>query len=252
LYGNVDVGSAGLQALIGITDNRVNDRTNGVICRPGSLSHPQEIAAEAMAYCASVNSTVPAKPYVAAVLSGVDIGYISSRTSGNDWTRDYTNRDLAVKAGISPTTIEGGSVLLQNVVSHFRPSNIPAASNGYREFAHISIIQNILYNYKLLFGSIQWQAFNVVSNITNVTDMAARGNMKDANSVRSALFQLITQFANMGWIYSPEPSYEYLPQAVSVRASGNGFDTTMQYILAGIGNIINSTVYLDASVAAAS
>jgi hypothetical protein len=54
-----------------------------------------------------------------------------------------------VNNGISPVSLNGGSATLENVVSLFRPDDMPKDSNAYREFANIAKIQNILYNNRL-------------------------------------------------------------------------------------------------------
>ena len=56
LTGDTATGSAGLTALIALGSGRLEDRCNGVIVRPGSLTHPSEIAAEAMGYMAEQNN----------------------------------------------------------------------------------------------------------------------------------------------------------------------------------------------------
>ncbi|MDR2433241.1 MAG: hypothetical protein LBD47_01560 [Treponema sp.] len=98
LVGDVSPGSDGLAALIFYTDTRKTDRTNGIVCRPGSLTHPAEIAAEALGYMEITNAQFAEKGYSDAPLSGIDPG-ILARNAGQDWTTEYTNRDLAVHTG---------------------------------------------------------------------------------------------------------------------------------------------------------
>ena len=47
------------------------------------------------------------------------------------WTTDYTLRDTAVKAGISPTVVQGGYVVLQNLVTYYASNTgVAVTSNG--------------------------------------------------------------------------------------------------------------------------
>jgi phage tail sheath gpL-like len=246
LIGDVSTGSEGLAALITFTDNRKLDRTTGVICRPGSLTHPAEIAAEAVGYMEITNAQIAEKGYCDAPLSGVDPGVIA-RNEGHDWTTEYTNRDNAVHSGIGPTVVKGGSVILQNVVSFYRPDNIPEKSRCFRRMRDVSIIQNIQATYKQVFGSAKWTNFTVVKNVANVQNSASRALARDTDMVKDDLMSLITAFMNRAWIYDKAPSVAFLKttQAVQERDGGTGFNTRVPYVLSGEGNILDSTVLLD-------
>jgi phage tail sheath gpL-like len=251
LYGNTEKGTEGLTGLITFCDARVNDRCNGVICRPGSLTHPQEMAAEAVGYMAATNMTSPESSYVGYILQTVDSGVIA-RQEGADWTVNYANRDLAVKSGISPTVVDGGAVTCQNIVSHWRPSNIPQKSNAYREMCNISKIQNILWNTSNVFNSARWRAFTVVSSVANITDSSARSRARDIGMVKDDLVALVGSFTGLGWLYDGAFSLAALrnPDTVRVRPGGDGFVIRVPYILSGVGNIIDNTVLLDTRITA--
>jgi phage tail sheath gpL-like len=250
LYGSIASGSAGLQQLIASANNRKNDRCNGVVCRPGSMTPPAEIAAEALARCAMVNHAYPGKPYVGEVLSGVDIG-AATRRDGADWTTDYAGQDLAVKNGVGFLLVKGGSATCSNVISHFRPANIPEESNAYREFANISKIQNILWNTMRTFQSVKWQGFIIVSNVANVGASAQRNLCRDIGMVKATLLSLIDGFYDLGLLYEKEFSIAFLrtDAAVQVRPGGDGFTNNMKYKLSGVGNILDTTIAVDTRVA---
>ncbi|MBU1080908.1 MAG: hypothetical protein KKB59_10520 [Spirochaetes bacterium] len=250
MTGDVRTGSAGLTALIAMTDGRVTDRANGVICRPGSLTNPAEIAAEAMGKMAKENNALAEANYLDLILVGVDPGNVA-RMAGLDWTQEYTNRDIAVKAGISPTVVEGGSVKMQNVVSFYRPANIPVASNAFRSMRNISIHQNFLYNFWLMFSGPRWKQFTVVKNVMNVTVAASRANARDIDSVKDDLLALIKSFMANGWLYDDQYSIDALKSvdAVTVRAGGDGFVNLVPFILSGEGLILDTTALVDTSIA---
>lgn len=250
LTGDTATGSAGLSALLAFGDGRKNDRCNGVIVRPGSLTHPSEIAAEALGYMAMKNNELAEANYVGLLLSGVDPGDVA-RQAGNDWTQDYANRDSAVKAGISPTVIEDGSVTMQNVVSFFHPSSIPQTSNAFREMCNISKIQNILYNKALAYSSEKWLQFTIVSDKADVTVAASREKARDRDDVIDTELALIEAFAAHAWIYDKDYSINALKEysAVTIREGGDGFQTIVPYILSGVGNIKDTISYVDTSIA---
>jgi phage tail sheath gpL-like len=250
LIGDVGTGSEGLSALTTFTANRKLDRTTGIFPRPGSLTHPAEIAAEALGYMEVTNSGKAEQGYADAPLSGVDPGIIA-RIKGLDWTTEYDKRDLAVHNGICTSQVKGGVVVMEDTVSFYRPDNIPEKSRCFRRMRDISIIQNIQSNYKTLFGSVKWTNFTVVENVTNVQNPADRALARDAGIVKDDLFALITAFTGMAWLYSPLPSTAFLktPAAVQVRDGGTGFNTRVPYVLSGEGNITRHIVELDTSFA---
>ncbi len=250
LAGDVRTGSAGLTALIAMTDGRLTDRASGVIARPGSLTNPVEIAAEAIGKMAKENNVLAEANYLDLILTGVDPGNIA-RMAGLDWTQDWNNRDIAVKAGISPTIVEGGAVKMQNVVSFYRPATVPVKSNAYRSMRNISIIQNMLYNMWLVFAGPRWKQFSVVKDVMNVTVAASRANARDIDSVKDDLLALIESFMANGWIYDKEYSIDALrsADAVQIRTGGDGFSNQVPFVLSGEGLIINTTALVDTSIA---
>jgi phage tail sheath gpL-like len=250
LIADVSTASTALADLIAFTDARKLDRTSGIVARPGSLTHPSEIAAETVGYMAFLNADYAELGYCDAVLSGVDPGLIA-RSQGKDWTTEYANRDLAVHSGISPTIVSDGAVKLQNVVSFYRPSNLPETSWCFRRMRDISLVQNIIYNYKQVFGSEKWTNFTVVENTANVQNAKNRAKARDTEMVKDDLLSLITGFTSMAWLFSAAPSVAGLkkPEAVTLRENSSGFNTKVPYVLSGEGNILNNEVDLDTSFA---
>ncbi|MDR1288000.1 MAG: hypothetical protein LBK08_10360 [Treponema sp.] len=250
LTADVSAASTALADLIAFTGDRKLDRTSGVVARPGSLTHPSEIAAEAMGYMAFLNADYAELGYCDAVLSGVDPG-LAARQQGLDWTTEYANRDLAVHNGISPAIISDGAVKLQNVVSFYRPSNLPETSYCFRRMRDISLVQNIIYNYKRVFGSEKWTNFTVVENTANVQNAKNRAKARDTEMVKDDLLKLVTDFTSMAWLFSAAPSVAGLkkPEAVTLRENSSGFNTKVPYVLSGEGNILNHEVDLDTSFA---
>ena len=246
LTGDVTADSAGLTALIVITDAKLTDRANGIIAAPGSRSHPGEIAAQAIGHMARINNNRAAESYVGVILSGIDPGEKADR-----WTSDYDNRDTAVKSGISPTKVNSGAVVLQNVVSFYRPASVPVESNGYRSMRNISILQNIIYNIKVNFSQEKWQGISLVENITNVTNVVDRLKARDTAIVIDDLVALAKSFESRAWIYTASFTIQKLAEdgAVSVRSGGTGFDSTLSIILSGEGGILDTVTEFDTSIA---
>jgi phage tail sheath gpL-like len=247
LNGDTTPGTAGLSTLISFTDNRKLDRASGIVAVPGSPNHPAEFAARAIGIMARVNNNRAAQSYVGEVMGGFFPG-----DRADQWTADYGNRDLAVKSGISPTRVQNGFIALQNVVSFYRPDNVPETSNGYRSMRNISIIQNLLSNIRLNFEQEKWLGISIVENVKNVTSLVDREKARDVDAVIDDLVALANLFAAKAWLYTASFTIDGLrePGAVVIRPGTTGFNGTLKIILSGEGNILDLTAEFDISIAA--
>lgn len=246
LTGDVATGSAGLAALIVISDARKLDRANGILSVPGSASHPAEIAAQAIGHMARINQDRVAQHYIGIPLIGVDVGAKADR-----WTSDYDNRDTAVKAGIGPTRVQNGVVVLQNVVTFYRPDNVPVSSNGYRSMRNIGIVQNLLANIRVNFEQEKWQGISIVADTTKVTNTTDRQKARDVEAVKDDLAALAVSFESHAWIYEAAFTINKLKEAgaVTIRSGGLGFDNVLSVIFSGEGGILDTVVEFDTSLA---
>lgn len=246
LTGDVATGSAGLSALITLGDGRKSDRTNGVIAVPGSPNHPSEIAALAIGIMARINNTRAEETYIDVVLPGVYPGAVADQ-----WTSDYDDRDSAVKAGISTTMMKSGAVVMQNMVTFYHPDSVTQDSNGYRAMRNISILQNLLYNYRANFARTKWQGVSIVADTSEVTDPVDREKARDIDSVLDDLTALTDAFVGKAWLYSDAYTKAELKAGtqVTLRSGLTGFDITFPVILSGEGGIYNSTIKFDTSIA---
>jgi phage tail sheath gpL-like len=246
LRGDVVAGSAGLTAMIAITDLRKNDRANGVISVPDSPNHPVDIACQAIGHMARINNDRAAQNYVGTVLSGVIPG-----AAANRWTSAYDNRDTAVKSGISPTRVVAGAVQMENVITHYRPDSVPVTSNGYRSMRNISIVQNIINALRVEFSREGWQGISIVEDTGKVVNATDRQKARDVIAVKSALAKLATEMAGRAWLYNSSYTISKLAEAgaVTVRAGNTGFDSILSVILSGEGGILDTTAEFDTSIA---
>jgi phage tail sheath gpL-like len=238
--------SAGLAALVALGDGRKSDRANGVVAVPGSANHPDEIAALAMGIMARLNNNRAEENYVDQVLAGIDPGAKSDR-----WTAEYNDRDTAVKAGVSPTTVKSGAVVLQNVVTFYHPDNVPQTSNGYREMRNISVLQNILANVSANFEQEKWKGITIVQDVTKVGNTTDREKARDTDAVIDDLVALAKAFESNAWIFSASFTIDELknPGSVTIRTGGDGFDMTLKVVLSGVGNILDTVTEFDTSIA---
>jgi phage tail sheath gpL-like len=229
-----------LAAEVTFADGRVNDRANGVLAVPNTPNNPHEIAALAMGYMEAINSNSPEGAYFDIILEGVFAG-------ASNWTKDYDSRDVAVKSGISPTVKKNGALVLQNVVTFYRPQSIPAQNNMYRSMRNISILQNIDYVNRGYFSQEEWQNITIVKEVNKVANPAARKKCKDIQSVKDAILYLGGQYLSRAMIFSLDALVEGLGEdgSVKLRTGGTGFDYYMKVVLSGEGGILNSDTIAD-------
>lgn len=242
LTGDVAIGSAGLAAALAFADNRKLDRTNGKICVPGSQNHPQEIAAQMIGLMAVTNSIRAEEGYIDKPLDGIWPGATVDR-----WTNDYDSRDQAVKGGVSTSLIKSGVVTAQNIITFYRPEDVSVESNGYRPMRNISIIQNLLYNYRMNFERSKWKGISIVEDTANVSDVTDREKARDTEAVIDDLVALANLFAGKAWLYNADYTVQNL--SVTLRAGLTGWDIIMPVIFSGEGGIFNSLIKFDTSIA---
>lgn len=246
LWGDTVAKAAGLTALEAITDVHLDDRASGVLAAPGSPSHPHEIAAQAMHAAAKLNASRAEQSTLNVVLVDVKPGLDEDR-----WSTEYANRDLAVKAGIGTTMEKGGQLVIQNLLSMYRPASVPIASNGYRSMRNISITQNILNSIKVNFENDKWSGCSIVEDVAKVGNALDRAKARDIGSVIDDMLALVDGFYSRAWIYSADWTKSQLAAGglVTIRAGANGFDTTLPLLYSGEAGIFNTAVEFDTSLA---
>jgi phage tail sheath gpL-like len=247
LGGHNEPGSGGLTNAKALGDGRRLDRTNGIVAVPGSPVPPAEIGAVAIGVLARVNNNNPAEHVVGRVLPGVIPGPKVDR-----WTRDYDDRNAALLAGVSPTRIIDGAVVLQNVATFYHPTNVAVESNGYRSQISIAKLQNILWNIIANFDRKKWKGNALVESVADVADAVAREKAKSRIEVVADLAELAKLFAGKAWLYNSSFTIERLqsdPTLVQIRPGLTGFNANIPVILSGEAGIFDNVVKFDTSIA---
>ncbi len=246
LNGDVATGSAALTALLIVSNARKSDRTNGIIAIEGSPNNPIEIAAQVMGRMARTNNLRAEESYIGKQLSGIFAGDVSER-----WSSDYTDRDTALKQGITSVTIENGAIVLQNIVTFYHPDSIALASNAFLSQRNISIIQNLGNSTKQNFSREKWQSFTVVDDAAKVSSIVSREKVRDIDSVIDDDLALAKAWEGLAWIFTADFTISELAEGdkVTIRAGNNGFDNIIPVLLSGEGGILNTNVQFDASSA---
>lgn len=248
MIGDTTADTAGLTAALAFAElRRETDRTNGKLCAPGSPNHPQEIAAQAIGVMAVTNCVRAEEGYIDKLLENIWPGDVADR-----WTNEYeAGRDLAVRGGVSTTFCKNGALYLQNLITFYRPASVAPASNGYRAMRNISIIQNMLYNFKACFERSKWKGISIVEDTAKVSNVTDRLKARDIDSVIDDLVALAKEFAGNAWLYNSDYTITQLKAGdkVTLRDGLTGFDMTFPVILSGEGGIFNGLITFDTSIA---
>lgn len=242
LMGDTAPGAAALTALQVITDARLTDRANGILAAPDEEDIPTELAAFATGQLSAIAQENPAQNYSNLVMSG--IGGFS--VSAERWTKNHDARDIAVKAGISPTQFKNNQLFLQNIQTFFRPANIPTTSNGYKSVRSIKIIQNMLFKLREVFEAEAWQGISIVVDTAQVTDPAAKKKARGILEVQTELNNFADFAAGKSWIFDSAFSKEN--STVVIRALSNGFDVDFKWKMSGEAQIFNITQSFDINI----
>ncbi len=227
-----------LNGEITASDLRKDDRANGVVVVPNTHAHPGEIASSVMGIMAAKNAVLAESGYIDEIIPGVIPG-------ATRWTNNYDSRDLAVKSGISPTIVRNGTVVLQNIISYYRPDNVPEANNGYRSMRNISVLQNVEAHKRAVWNSEKWQNITIVKDAKRVTNPNAK--VRDIQAVKNQILEFAYSWEKSAWIFSADSVREGLkdPNAVILRTGGTGFDSKMKIVLSGEGGIISDVTEFD-------
>jgi phage tail sheath gpL-like len=246
LWGDSDPQTAALTAVLAITNARKLDRSQGIIPTPGSPGNPYEVAAYTMGAMARRNANRAEEGPLGIVLPFIP-GTISDM-----WTSEYSNRDTAVKAGVSTTKLESGRLVVQDVLTFYHPDNVAIDNNGYRSQRNISVLQNIMNSLRVEFASEKWQGVTIVTDVSTVSSLVDRQKARDVGSVRDTLFKLVDSWAGFAWIADPDFIKTKLGEAgnVAIRVAGNGFDVNIAAILSGEAGLFNNTLNFDTSFSA--
>jgi phage tail sheath gpL-like len=249
LYGDTvstGVAATDLATLKAITDDQTYNRAMGLISAPDSPIHPCELACQVMGVIARMNSERAEAHALNVVLDGVQPG-----RRAYDWTTEYDNRDYAVQKGIGTTMEKGGVLTIQNVLTFYRPSSMPVASNGYRSMRNISIIQNMLNAIRVNFERDKWAGCSIVADTAKIGNALSRAKARSIGDVTDDLLALITGFGNRAWLYDAEWSKKKVAAGglVSIRSGSNGFDCSLPVLLSGEAGIFNTVIEFDTSLA---
>lgn len=242
LMADVDTGSAAYTALKAITDARLEDRANGVLGVPDDDDIPIEIAARATGIMARISQNNPAQNFAKQILPTT-----GGSVSANRWTKEYSTRDAAVGAGISPTRVISDTTYLQNIITFFRPASIPTVNNAFSSMRSIAIIQDVGAFIRQVFESDDWTGISIVADKSLVTDFEAKQKARDLTDVQATINNIADFLASKSWSFDADFAKEN--STIQIRALSNGFDINFKWKLSGEAQVYNIQSSFDINIA---
>lgn len=137
----------GVTAATAVSDVRKTDRTNAQLVEPGGVDLAFIIASRQLARIVKLANNNPPHDYGSQKATGLTPG-----VDGDQW--DYTERDVAVKAGSSTIEVKDGVVEVSDTITFYHPAGEPVPA--YRFVVDIVKLQNILFNLDLIFATDEW------------------------------------------------------------------------------------------------
>jgi phage tail sheath gpL-like len=192
---DVTAGSAGLNAAVAIGAARKSDAVNDYIQAPDYIEPPFEIASYYSGIVALQANNNPASHYEglsASALYGPEDTLVTS-----DWTSSYTNRDTAVKNGLSVLYLKNGAVVLGDACSFYHPDGI--ANPAYLFEVNKRKTWNIAKDVKADKDDPERQGSVLVENASAATDQS---KATDTDIESSRIVALSDLWYSRGLIYN--------------------------------------------------
>lgn len=154
-----------------VTPNgRPLDRINVALTAPGSVNLDFVMAARELAYIVKTANENPPCDYGSLQVAGITPG-----PDADQWL--FTERDMALKLGISTSEVRDGVIVLQDTVTMYHPEG--EVDPGYRYVCDIVKLQNIIHNINLIFNVPDWDGAPLIPDDQPTTNPLAK-RPKDA------------------------------------------------------------------------
>ncbi len=180
---------------ISVSETRTTDRTNAQVNVEGSPMYPAAIAGAAVARAAVLANNNPPHDYGSQPMRRITRG-----AESEEWS--YTERDAAVKGGVSTTEIKDGTVNLSDLVTHYAPEGeVPPA---YRYVVDTVKNQQVIFNYDLEFNTPKWDGAPLVPDGQATTNPDA----KKPSTAKAAIAQILDSLGSNAIISDPDTAKE--------------------------------------------
>ena len=219
---------ATLATLTAVTDARKDDRTNVICPNPGSNDLPFLIAADYVRRIAKRANENPPFDYGGLIMPALSPGLDSVQWSSSQ-------RDTAVKAGLSTAEIVDGAVRISDVVTCYHPTGEDPPAYSYA--VDIEKIATMIYQFELEFNGSNWLGHPLIPNDQATKNPEAR----KPNDAIAAMWRIFDNAALDAIISDPDFAKENSTADIS-SVNPKRLDIVATFKLSGNANVIAITL----------
>lgn len=209
-----------------VPNARTLDRVNVQCVAPGSPNMPCVIAAAAVREIAKLANNNPPTDYGSRPLRGLTPGLDTEQ-----W--NYTQRDLAVKAGSSTVEVKGGLVHLSDTVTFYHPAGDPTPA--FRFVVDVIKLWNVIYNLGLEFENPRWDGAPLIPD----GQPTVNPNARTPKAAKAAVCAIIDGLALQAILSNPEAAKEATSATIN-SSNPKRLDIRTVVQLSGNTNIIST------------
>lgn len=165
-----------------VTNFRKDDNVNCQLPAPGSPQLPCVVAAAQLARIIRKANNNPPHDYGSERVTSITPG-----KDGEQW--DYQQRDAAIKRGSSTIIVKDGVLNIADVVTMYAPTG--EEPPAYRHVVDIVKLQNVIYNFDLVFSSADWDGKPLIQNGQPTVNPDARS----PDIAKGVAFEIIDRLA---------------------------------------------------------
>jgi phage tail sheath gpL-like len=206
---------------------RKNDKINALISAPGSNELPFVIAARAVARIAKKHNNLPGNDNYD-TLSGLVAGPEASQ-------ENFTNTDLAVKAGSGTSQLVNGDIKIRDCVTMYHPDG--EVNPGFRYVANIVKLMNIVFNIRIIFESDTWAG----APLMPAGIVTTRADARSPEDAKTAMGNLAVNLQKLAIIADASFTKENMTSVIN-GSNPNRLDNVFPVKLSGNVQIIDNAV----------
>ena len=221
---------ATLATLTAVTDARSTDRTNAFVVNPGSNDLPFMIAADHVRRIAVMANNIPSHDY-----GTLNLPELSPALDSVQWIS--SQRDTAIKAGLSTIKVVDSEVTISDVVTCYHPTGEEPPAYSY--VCDIIKLMNVIHNFNLEFESSKWAGGPALVPNDQAVDPSTRAvKPKDALAAMAGIYNNLGKAAIIS-----DPDYAIENSTADISGSNpKRLDVIAKFLLSGNANVIAITL----------
>lgn len=233
-FTGVTGGSAGLSAAIAVGTALKENPNVLYVQAPSYNEEPSEISTYLSAVACLNVAQNPARE-----ITRISLPYLSGPiTAADDWTSEYSNRNVADISGLALVRVDSGVVKFGDMCTTWHPADNQNA--GFKYYINQRKIWNIAKSIKDSDASDSYQDRPIVSSVASTLNV----NAIDEDIIRANLVSLVYQWAQKAWIYQSDFTINNMTVTKNI-SNPDRFDKVIPVILSGNNRVEDTEIQID-------